>query len=77
MSQLKYYQSVKRVHARSMTRGEYNLYRGWVIPANENPNEAGYLVIYNKDTPHHYESWSPKHIFDQGYFELPTESTEL
>lgn len=27
-------------------------------------------MIYNKDTPSHYESWSPKHIFDAGYIEF-------
>lgn len=73
MSNLKYYQAIKRVHAKPMTRGEYNLYRSWVIPANENPDDAGYLVIYNMDTPQHYESWSPKSVFDEGYYELPTE----
>lgn len=64
---MKLYQCHKQVHAKSMTRGEYNIYRGWTIPADENPNEAGYLVVYNKGTTKHYESWSPKDVFDDGY----------
>lgn len=67
---MKLYQSHKRVHARAMSRGEYNDYRGWTIPSNEDPKDPGYLVIYNKDTKDHYESWSPKHVFDDGYTEV-------
>ena len=29
-----------------MTRGEYNHYRNWDIPENEDPSEQGYLVEY-------------------------------
>lgn len=68
---LKHYKCVKDVHAKPMTRGEYNAYRGWAVPAGELASDPGYLVIYNKDTPSHYESWSPKHIFDAGYIEFP------
>jgi len=68
---LKHYQCHKRVHAQPMTRGEYNIYRGWQIPENENPEDAGYLVVYNQHTADHYESWSPKVIFEDGYSELP------
>lgn len=57
----------KAVHATPMTRGDYNDYRGWEIPADENPADPGYLVIYNKDTADHYESWSPEKQFDDGY----------
>lgn len=64
------YKSHKIVHGTPMTRGHYNEYRDWQIPANENPSDPGYLVIYNKDTPDHYESWSPKHIFEDGYSEV-------
>jgi len=61
------YKCHKEVHATQMTRGDYNLYRGWTIPEDENPDEEGYLVIYNYGTDRHYESWSPKDIFDEGY----------
>ena len=61
------YQCHKIIHATPMTRGEYNTYRGWTIPKDENPADDGYLVIYNKDTPEHYESWTPKKQLDEGY----------
>lgn len=64
------YRCHKEVHAEPMTRGEYNDYRGWTIPENENPNDNGYLVIYNMGTEDHYESWSPKHVFEDGYAEI-------
>ncbi|MFV0357731.1 MAG: hypothetical protein ACK5LG_21895 [Bacteroides thetaiotaomicron] len=67
---MKKYKCHKEVHATPMTRGAYNLYRGWEIPADEDPSDAGYLVVYDKDTPGHYESWSPKDKFDAGYTEL-------
>ena len=49
------------VEAEPMTRGEYNKYRGWEIPANENPADEGYHVVY----PDGYESWCPKAIFEE------------
>ncbi len=67
MSELRKYKCHKEVQAKPMTRGDYNTYRGWRIPSDENPNDEGYLVVYGKDTPDHYESWSPKKQFDEGY----------
>ena len=43
-----------------MTRGDYNKHRGWEIPANEDPADEGYHVIY----PDGYESWCPKAQFE-------------
>lgn len=48
-----------------MTRGEYNEYRGWTIPADENPDDNGYLVKYSDG----YESWSPEKQFNETYRE--------
>lgn len=59
------YVGTKQVEAREMTRGEYNIYRGWKIPDNENPTDAGYLVRYSDG----YISWSPKKQFDEAYRE--------
>ena len=53
----------KLIEAEPMTRGEYNTYRGWCIPADEDPEDPGYLVRYS-DT---YVSWSPKDVFDNAY----------
>ena len=48
------------VEAEPMTRGDYNKHRGWEIPANENPADEGYHVVY----PDGYESWCPKVQFE-------------
>lgn len=61
------YKCHKVVHAIPMSRGSYNEYRGWTIPADEDPTDAGYLVVYAKGTDDHYESWSPKKQFEEGY----------
>lgn len=48
------------VEAEPMTRGDYNKFRGWEIPANENPADEGYKVVY----PDGYVSWCPKAQFE-------------
>ena len=60
----------KIVSAMPMSRGVYNSVRGWEIPENENPSDDGYLVVYNIGSDDEYVSWSPKHIFDDGYKKL-------
>jgi len=62
---MKQYIGTKRLKARPMTLGTYNEYRGWQIPADENPANEGYLVKYEDG----YESWSPKEIFEKAYRE--------
>ncbi|WP_239985142.1 crAss001_48 related protein [Faecalibacillus faecis] len=62
---MKQYVGVKLIEAKPMTRGDYNKYRGWTIPKDENPNDEGYLVKYSDD----YESWSPKKPFEDAYRE--------
>ena len=62
---MKDYIGTKMIQAKPMTRGDYNKYRGWQIPADENPEDEGYLVKY-KDG---YESWSPKEVFEEAYRE--------
>lgn len=63
----------KRILAKPMTRGEYNIYRGWEIPADENPLDEGFLVEYpdggKSNHPAHagYISWSPKDVFERAY----------
>lgn len=72
----KTYEGTKRVHARPMNRGEYNAYRGWEVPADENPADDGYLVEYldggKSNHPDHagYISWSPKDVFERAYCEV-------
>lgn len=61
---MKQYIGTKIIHAKPMTRGEYNAYRGWPIPYGEDQNTEGYLVKYQPDG---YESWGPKDVFEAAY----------
>jgi hypothetical protein len=75
---MKRYIGTKTLTARPMTRGEYNAYRGWETPANEDPSEAGYLVEYEDggkpNDPRHagYISWSPADVFERTYRSIDT-----
>lgn len=70
---LKQYTGTKTVFATPMTRGEYNALRGWDVPADEDPNDQGYLVQYEGDSKANVEgfdgyiSWSPQKPFDLAY----------
>lgn len=67
------YEGTKRVYAQPMSRGKYNEYRGWKVPADENPADDGYLVEYvdggrGNDSRHAgYISWSPVDVFERTY----------
>ena len=67
------YLGTKAVTATPMNRADYNAYRGWVLPINENGSDEGYLVEYTdggkpNDARHTgYISWSPKEQFDNAY----------
>ncbi len=67
------YEGTKRLLGTPMTRAQYNEYRGWTMPGDENPNEAGYLVEYQdggkaNDSRHAgYISWSPAEVFERSY----------
>ncbi len=60
---MKKYIGTKMIEAKPMNRGDYNTYRGWNIPKDENPADEGYLVMYSDG----YESWSPKKQFEEAY----------
>ena len=70
---MKLHIGTKQVTATPMTRGDYNAYRGWTLPADEDGSDAGYLVEYldggkPNDSRHTgYISWSPKEQFDNAY----------
>ena len=67
------YIGTKLIKAEDMTRAEYNAFRGWELPADENGDDEGYLVEYldggkpNTSTHVGYVSWSPKEQFDNAY----------
>lgn len=64
---------VKQINAAPMTRLEYNQFRGWTLPENENGNDEGFLVEYldggkaNTSEYEGYVSWSPKDVFENAY----------
>ena len=62
---MKTYIGTKIIEAKPMTRGDYNTFRGWKIPEDENPEDRGYFVKY----PDGYISWSPKEVFEEAYRE--------
>lgn len=41
---MKKFTGTKIVAAEPMNRGEYNTYRGWQIPKDENPADEGYHI---------------------------------
>lgn len=63
----------KLVYLSPMTRGEYNAYRGWNQPKEENPSDPGYFVEYlDGGAPNHaahsgYVSWTPASVADGTY----------
>ena len=67
------YIGTKLIHAIPMNRQRYNDFRGWKVPADENPDDEGYLVEYldggkpNTELYAGYVSWSPKEQFDNAY----------
>ena len=72
---MKTYIGTKIINAKPMTRGDYNAFRGWTVPADENPADEGYLVEYtdggkgNTNLYAGYVSWSPKEQFEKAYRE--------
>lgn len=60
---MKNYVGTKFIEAKEMTRGEYNDYRGWKIPENENPADEGYLAKYSDG----HENWLPKKHFEETF----------
>lgn len=66
VSARQFYIGCKQVQAEPMSLGAYNEYRGWTIPANEDPYRQGYLAVY----PDGYESWSPKDVFESAYLPM-------
>lgn len=74
------YVGTKQLTAWPMTRGEYNKYRGWNVPDDEDPADEGYLVEYDKggaaNHPGHmgYISWSPRAVFEESYAPIEEEN---
>ena len=67
------YFGTKEILAKPMNRQEYNDFRGWELPSDEDGADEGYLVEYvdggkpNTDQYQGYVSWSPKEVFEMAY----------
>jgi len=57
------YIGTKISDAKPMNRQDYNDFRGWELPADEDGSDEGYLVRYEDG----YISWSPVTQFDEAY----------
>ena len=72
---MKQFIETKIINAKSMTRLEYNQFRGWTLPEDENGADEGFLVEYvdggkaNTKEFSGYVSWSPKEVFERAYRE--------
>ena len=66
----KKYTSYKEVYAEPMNRLDYNNYRGWQLPADEDGSDEGYLVTLNKGLINEHISWSPEDIFQATHTEV-------
>lgn len=60
------YIGVKIVDAVPMTRQEYNDYRGWELPPDEDGNDLGFL---KNDGAGHFQ-WDPKESFERDFFPM-------
>jgi hypothetical protein len=73
---MKDYIGTKLIKAKPMNRLEYNNYRGWDLPADEDGSDEGYLVEYvdggKSNHPDHagYISWSPVRVFGAAYCDI-------
>jgi|TARA_R110000737_G_scaffold93442_1_gene126642 hypothetical protein len=63
----------KLVNAKPMNRTDYNILRGWKLPADEDGTDKGFLVEYadggkaNVEGFAGYVSWSPAEVFEKSY----------
>lgn len=63
----------KIIKATPMNRFDYNTYRGWEVPADEDPEDEGFMVEYldggkpNVAGHEGYISWSPAEQFEAAY----------
>lgn len=65
------YMGFKLIEAEPMKLGDYNKFKGWTIPKDEDPEREGYKVKYSDD----YISWSPKEVFEKAYMKVGTNNT--
>jgi hypothetical protein len=70
---MKEFIGTKIINAKPMSLLEYNAFRGWNIPNNEDGATTGFLVEYinegnaNTEKYKNYVSWSPSEVFENTY----------
>jgi len=70
---MKRFIGVKMINAVPMNRQQYNDFRNWELPEDENGSDEGMLVEYIDGGPANtkeytgYISWSPLEVFDGAY----------
>jgi len=68
---MKKFYGTQEINAKPMNRLDYNLFRGWDLPSNENGADLGYLVEKEGDanTPEFdgYVQWLTKEQFEADY----------
>lgn len=73
---MKQYVTTNLVSAKPLTRLEYNQYRGWTLPENENGDDMGYLIedkeskLVNDNRHTGYITWLPAQEFETKYQSL-------
>jgi hypothetical protein len=73
LGSVSYHVGSKEIFAVPMNRADYNTYRGWTLPDNEDGTDEGYLVEYrdggkpNVEGHAGYVSWSPADVFNKAY----------
>lgn len=79
---MKTFVGVKAIRAFPMNRADYNAFRQWTVPTNEEGADEGYLVEYldggkpNVVGMAGYVSWSPKEQFEKAYQEVHPEEAD-
>lgn len=69
------YQNITNVTATPMTRLEYNDYREWILPIDENGEDLGYMLetctsdVTNHSSHKGYISWVTAEMFAENYRE--------
>ena len=66
------FERVQRGLAEQMTRLEYNKFRGWTLPSDENGDDTGYKLVVGEHT-----SWIPDEVFTNECCMLSNEADKL
>jgi hypothetical protein len=73
---MKKFLGLKVINAKPMNRLDYNIFRGWDLPEDEDGTDEGMLVEYvdggkaNTEDFSGYVSWSPIDVFKNAYREI-------